>query len=184
MDKNLDDSSNSTGNDVEAVAAALKPDVFYSIIATADIANMYIDNEIRKYGYHRTRFNIMYTLITHGGSMTPTEISKKIYRSKQTITAVVDGLEGDGLVRSRPVAGDRRIRMITITSKALDVVRETLPHRLQISHNAISCLKAEEVEQLNITLKKFRKHLSEKISESKAKYKAQRDMEHNKSALA
>ena len=165
MTETNNDSLDSIRNEIDNVAADLKPHTLYSLTATGDVVNMYVDSALRKYGYDRTKFTVMYTLIAHGGSMTRTEISKRVYRSKQQITAVVDSLERDGLVRNQPVVGDRRIRMVTITRKALDVVRGSLSHRGQISDEAISCLEAEEATRLTAILKKLRKHLIKKVNE-------------------
>jgi len=152
-------------NEIENIAAGLEPHALYSLVATADVVNMYVDSSLREYGYDRTKFTVMYTLIAHGGGMTRTEISKRVYRSKQQITAVIDSLERDGLVRNQPIVGDRRVRMVAITRKALDLCRGSLSDRGRISDEAISCLKAEELTRLTAILRKIRKHLIKKVEE-------------------
>lgn len=165
MTETNNDSLDSIRNEIDNIAASFEPHALYSLVATADVVNMYVDRALRKYDYDRTKFTVMYTLIAHGGGMTRTEISKRVYRSKQQITAVIDSLERDGLVRNQPIVGDRRIKMVTITRKALDVCRGSLSHRGQISDEAMSCLKAEEVTRLTVILRKIRKHLIKKVNE-------------------
>jgi len=153
----------SLANDIRAQSKDLKGNAFLSFVYTADIVDRYLGIEMRKRGGNPARFNILHTLITHNGSMTPTDLSIKVFRSKHSITRVVDTLEKDGLVKREPLGEDRRIRKVRITKKGLDLVTSTMPYRRQIAQTALSCLDKEQTLQLSIILRQLRKHLLRQI---------------------
>ena len=157
---------------IEALSNQLKPltedmrlDAFLSLVYTADVANRYISIKFKKYKSHRTRYGILVALITHGGTMTPTEIGKSVFRSSDTITRIVDRLERDGLVKREPQDTDRRVRKVTITRKGIDFIKSTMATRQKLSHEATSCLDREQIEELRSTLTQLRKHMRKFIGE-------------------
>ena len=98
-------------------------------------------------------------LVVRGGRLTPTEISRRILRSKHTVTQIVDTLETDGLVVRTSDANDRRKRYIEITTKGLELVKLGYPKRNESSEKALATLRKAEVEQLVKTLKRVNKYL-------------------------
>ena len=118
-----------------------------------------LNDEIRKYGHSRTSMDVLNTLIRHGGTMTPTKLSKRVFRSKNTITKTVDTLEKQGLVKREGWGEDRRTTKVTITAKGLKEVKQTTPSAKHLGYIALSCLDEENIEQLNANLKQIRQHL-------------------------
>lgn len=137
----------------------LRVDNFLSFIYTSEIVNKYLDTELRKSGLNRTQMSILHILIVHGGTMTPTELSSRILRSKHATTKAVDSLEKLGLTKSARTKHDRRLRKVIITPKGLDCVEETMPIRRKISSKAMQCLNQEESEAFQAILRRFRKHV-------------------------
>jgi MarR family transcriptional repressor of emrRAB len=127
--------------------------------------NKYIDIRVRRYGYNRSRLDIMHTLITHGGILKPSDLSKMLFRSKQTVTGIIDGLERDGLVKREMVGKDRRTRKVMITRKGLDAIRASLPHTLDVNKTALPVLSEEEMQTLRTILGRIRKHLLSQIKD-------------------
>lgn len=162
----FNDEISSLAEDLRTQASDLKDNAFASLIYTADIVNRYLAVEMAKYGARRTKYNILHTLITHGGSMTPTEMSRRVFRSKHTITRAVDSLEAEGLVRRKPIGGDRRVREVRITRKGLDAVIESVPYRRGICDTALSCLSKKQIEELRVILKQLRHHILSQINRS------------------
>ena len=143
----------------------LKFDNFLSFIYTFEIVNQYLDTALRKSGLNRTQMSILHILITSGGTMTPTELSRRIIRSKHATTKAVDSLEKRGLTRSAHTRKDRRLRRVVITEQGLDQVEQTMSLRHAIASRVMQCLSQEEAEAFRDILKRFRKHviqLSEK----------------------
>jgi len=91
--------------------------------------------------------------------MTPTELSKKVFRTKQAITFAVKMLDAAGLVKRQPLSSDLRIRRIRITEKSLTLVKNTLESRRNLIYGIMSCLKPEEAEALFQLLEKLMENM-------------------------
>jgi len=163
------DSLESLASDIRAMATDLRFNTGLQVLYTGLLMNRYIDIRASKYGQNRSRLDIMHTLITHGGVIKPSDLGKMAFRSKQTITKIIDGLERDGLVKREVVGKDRRTRKVIITRKGLDSIRESLPHTLEISNTAMPSLSQEQMQELNTILRQVRKHLLSQIASSTSK---------------
>ncbi len=151
--------NNVTDQDLESLnaqirqqSAELKGDLFLLIARTADVFNRYLDCELNKRNSNRANFAILHNLITHDGSMTPTELTKKVFRSKHSITRAIDSLEKEGLVKRRAVKGDRRLTSVRITKKGLEFVATKFADRQEIVHQALSGLNKKQSKELKKTL--------------------------------
>lgn len=159
MTRSFEDRVEYLANDIRAQANDLRVDNFLSFIYTAEIVDKYVDSVLRKYGANRTWMNILHILITHGGTMTPTELSRRVFRSKHAITRAVDSLEQEGLVRREGIGEDRRVRKVSITAKGLDVVKKTMPNRRDLGLRSMSCFGEEEAQTFGAALRRLRKHI-------------------------
>ena len=121
--------------------------------------------DLAKFNSSPTRFAIMNALLVHGGSMTPTAISKWMFRAKHSVTGILKVLGEKGLVRREPNAADGRSVNIVITKKGWKSAREMLPVSNKISKEILSCFNDQELEILMDLLKRFRKHILQKIEE-------------------
>ena len=161
--KETRDSIEALSDEIRALTKDVRLDTFLSFVYTADVANRYLSIKFKKYKSHRTRYGILISLITHGGSRTPTDLSKAVFRSKYTITRIVDRLERDGFVMREPEDIDRRVRKVTITRKGIDFIKRTMSARQALSHEATSCLNQEQIEALHSMLTQLRRHLRQSI---------------------
>jgi len=159
----------SLADEIRAQAVDLRGELLLSILYTTIVFNRYLEIETAKRESTPTRFGILHNLVTHGGVMTPTNIGKRIFKSKHAVSRAVDVLEKDGLVRRQPISGDRRLRRITITRKGLDFVTANLAEMRITSSKIFSCLNTRQAEELRIILKQLREHLLELIDSSSAK---------------
>jgi DNA-binding MarR family transcriptional regulator len=101
---------------VDPVARAYK-----AIFRTFDILDNYVRLSLQEEEGSRAGRSILQILIQNTGSMTATEISQRVWRSKYATVRVIDTLERDGYVtRTQPEnGGDRRKKTITITEKGV-----------------------------------------------------------------
>src|SRR4030043_1876057 len=97
---------------------------FLSFIYTADVINRYLDIELARYPIGRTGFSVLHNLVLHGGTMTPTNLSDRIFRSKHAVTRLVDKLEKLGFVKRGNIGSDRRVRTVSITKEGLSFIKE------------------------------------------------------------
>ncbi len=91
--------------------------------------------------------------------MIQTEISRRIFRSRYTITKTVDILEEHGWVERQAVQRDRRANNVTITIKGLELIGDIMDGMLEMSQMAVSCLSNEEKKALREINKKLREHV-------------------------
>jgi DNA-binding MarR family transcriptional regulator len=149
---------------MKATAAELRVDAVLTIMRSADILSRYMNISSKEYGPSQAGWGVLFVLVVRGGRLTPTEISKRILRSKHTVTQIVDTLEADGLVIRTSDAYDRRKRYIEITRKGLEIVKLGYPKRNESSNKALATLKKSETEQLIKILKRVNKYLVTQIT--------------------
>ena len=159
MTEGSENTMESVARDIKAVVGDKTVNTFLSLFYTADVVNKFLNDEVRKHGWSRTKLDVLNTLIRHGGTMTPTKLSDRVFRSKNTITKVIDSLEKEELVRREGPGKDRRTTKVAITAKGLRVVKETLPSTKHLSYTALSILEQDSIDELNSNLRQIRRHL-------------------------
>ena len=149
----------SMADEIREQAAQLRVLTFLSFIYTADVVNRYLDIEIARYPVGRSGFSVLHNLVLHGGTMTPTHLSKRIFRSKHAVTRVVDNLEKLGFVKRDAIGEDRRVRKVSITQKGLSFVKESQSAGQQrIGHVLLSHLDQKQIKALGVMMKQIREH--------------------------
>jgi DNA-binding MarR family transcriptional regulator len=98
--------------------------------------------------------------------MIQTELSRRVFRSRYTITKTVDVLEEHGWVERKPVKGDRRVNNVTITIKGLDLIKESMDGMLEMSRLAVSCLDDTEKQELRTINRRLRDHVTKLLKSS------------------
>jgi DNA-binding MarR family transcriptional regulator len=154
-------------NSVKKEGRDLTIKTLVSILRTADMINLVIDLASKQHGINQTMLSILYTLTTHEGVLTPTDLSKKVFRTKQAITLAVDGLEAAGLVKRETVGTDRRIRRIRTTEKSSVLIKNTLAARRKLIYSIMSCLQPEEAENMFRILEKLMEEMPKHIELAK-----------------
>ena len=135
----------------------------YNLLSFMDIADIvfkYLEQEFdKKIGLDRTKIQILDLLLVKGGTLTPSQLSLGVNRKKITITTALDNLEKLGLIKSSRVEKDRRLRLVTITDKGLDVLEKFLPLRQEIFAQAMCCLSPEEANNFQSMMNRFRENI-------------------------
>ena len=91
--------------------------------------------------------------------MTPTAISKWIFRAKHSITRLLHFFENIGFIRRERSSRDGRSVNITVTEKGWEATGRMTPIAEDLSQKAISCFDDKQLEILMNLLRHFRKHL-------------------------
>lgn len=146
-------------HEIKEQSNRLSMDNFSTLVHVADILERFIDVQMRKVGINQTNYTLLNHLIVLGGRATPTELSKRVFRSKHAITRAVDTLEKEGLVKREGIGEDRRNRKVVVTAKGLNLVRKMVPFREQIGSTITEPLTEEEARRLSSILKRLRRHL-------------------------
>jgi len=135
-----------------------------SILMSFEVLARYLEVELRRYEASLIRFHIMSTLFKNGGEMTPSEISESVFREKNSITAVINTLERQGVVRREPSPNDRRSVKVVITDKGWQEANRLSPIAQELSREALSCMDKDKVEDLVEIMRTLRESLLPRIA--------------------
>jgi DNA-binding MarR family transcriptional regulator len=135
-----------------------------SILMSFEVLARYLEIELKRYEASLIRFNIMSKLFVNGGEMTPSEISESVFREKNSITAVLNTMERQGVVRREPSTNDRRSVKVVITDKGWKEANRLSPIAQELSREVLSCLEKEKVEDLVETMRNLRENLLPRIT--------------------
>jgi DNA-binding MarR family transcriptional regulator len=159
MVKKLRRELNVLSDKIAKQADDLRVNTIVSFAYTADMVNRYLDIELRKDSSKRIWSTVLHTLITHNGSMAQTELSKRIFRSKNSVTSAINMLERKGLVKRVASEQDHRIKLVTITEKGINSMNRIVSHRKEVNSRAIAFMNDQELKQFSEILKRFRQHM-------------------------
>lgn len=135
-----------------------------SILMSFEVLARYLEVELRQHEATLIKFNIMTTLFKNGGERTPSEIAESVFREKNSITAALNTLEGEGVVRREPSTDDRRSVKVIITDKGWEVANRLSPIAQELSREVLSCLDKEQIETLVGNMRMIREDLLPKIT--------------------
>jgi DNA-binding MarR family transcriptional regulator len=135
-----------------------------SILMSFEVLARYLEVELKRYEASLIRFNIMSTLFKNGGEMTPSEISESVFREKNSITAVINTLERQGVVRREPSPNDRRSVKVVITDKGWKEANRLSPIAQELSREVLSCMDKDKVEDLVEIMRALRESLLPRIA--------------------
>ena len=135
-----------------------------SILTSFEVLARYLEVELKRHEASLIRFNIMSTLFKNGGEMTPSEIAESVFREKNSITAVINTLERQGVVRREPSHDDRRSVKVVITDKGWKEANRLSPIAQELSREALSCMDKEKVESLVDIMRTIRESLLPRIA--------------------
>ena len=137
-----------------------------SVLMSFEVLARYLEIELRRYDATLIRFNIMSTLFKNGGEMTPSEIAESVFREKNSITAAINTMERQGVVRREPSPNDRRSVKVVITDKGWKEANRLNPVAQELSREALSCIDKERVEALVGIMRTIRERLTPRLDKS------------------
>jgi DNA-binding MarR family transcriptional regulator len=106
-----------------------------------------VDRHLSRWNLSVARYTLLRLLLNHQ-AMTLTELSKSHECGAGNITALVDRLERDGLVRRIAHKQDKRITQVALTAKGRNVVTTAMqPHR-QFVEELMGALRPEDINGL------------------------------------
>ncbi|MBN1376627.1 MAG: MarR family transcriptional regulator, partial [Dehalococcoidia bacterium] len=155
-------------NDMRLLSANMRHDAWLAIMTTADAVNRYMVIRLKRTRAASTKMGVLNALVLNDGIMTPTALSKVVFRSKYEITRIINRLEKERLVKKQPSRTDRRERKIIITPKGINFIRQAMPERQRTTEKVTAIFGPEEMDMLSNMLKRLRKHLNNLISEEAA----------------
>ena len=99
----------------------------------------------------------------NASGINPTHLSHLRQVKKNTISALISGLEEQGLVERSVDPDDKRGCLIRVTPAGRELVKATAPQRFQFMNHAVSSLSSEEQDQMLVLLGKLQTSLIQQI---------------------
>ena len=149
--------------EIEDVAKAIKAMEFAYLARFADTINRYHEITLNKEGINRLQWGAMSLLIVRGGSLTPTRLARLMFRSKHSITKVIDSLEREGLVIRDRAGKDRRTIQVRVTSAALDYMAQVFGRGTDPSQRVLSAIDENERKVLMDLVQRLQRKMKEYI---------------------
>ena len=157
-----------TINEINKSADKTPLGTLLSILMSFEVLARYLEIQLKQHDASLIRFHIMSTLFKNGGEMTPSEIAESVFREKNSVTAVINTLERQGVVRREPSPDDRRSVRILITDKGWKEANRLNPVAQEISRDALSCLEKGRLEELVEIMRQIRESLLPKVARTSA----------------
>src|SRR4030042_3799961 len=90
--------SKPVADDIKKVAQQIREVNFWQCVTFADTIGRYCEITMKKDDISPLHAIAMYYLIRAGGSSTPTHLAELMFRSKHSVTKIVDNLEKEGFI--------------------------------------------------------------------------------------
>jgi DNA-binding MarR family transcriptional regulator len=152
--------------EVKEVARQIQPAEFWLCVQFADVLIRYLEITMKEDNVvSRLQGTAMYFLVLNGGRMTPTQMAKRILRSKHSVTKIIDSLEKEELIVRDYTDKDRRVTYIKITPAGLEYVKQRFNKGNVRAQNVLDCLDAGEQKLLIALTEKMRRKMISTINE-------------------
>lgn len=127
-------------------------EAYLHLLRGGDEAFRYSETYFSECNLSRGRFTVLMFLFDKAKletiSRTPAELADMAGVTRATMTGLVDTLERDDLVRREPDKDDRRMMLVTLTPKGLELLKSILPEH----YRRIAALMATLAEDERKTL--------------------------------
>lgn len=146
-------------SEITRIAKQIESFEFLNCMYFADTLIRYIEIVMKKDVVSRLQGQALRYLILSGNNMTPTRLAKLMYRSKHSMTKIIDNLEKQGLVIRDHTGKDRRVTNIKITSSGLDYVVKTYTSGEAWGQKLLSCFSPQEQKHFIDMTKTMRQNI-------------------------
>lgn len=120
------------------------------------------DNDLREHDLTFSQTQVLAAIEHEGGTVAQKEIEKILDVSHPTIVGLINRLQDKGFVTCETDETDRRSKIVTLTPKAVSLGRMMREKRDQSEKGMLEGLSDEEIEQLNVLLRKLYRNVEER----------------------
>lgn len=122
---------------------------------TTDTVSRDREKELNQYGIPIRQVATLSIINAIGGRATPTEIARLLFRRPHTVSSILKRMEKDGLVTKTHDSERRNVVRVALTEKGRQAYHDSI--KRDSIHNVMSCLTAEERQQLRSCLEKLQR---------------------------
>lgn len=149
MPKKKDAALNRPGSgDVKTVAEQIHGVDFWRCVFFADTVKRYCEITMKKDDISPLHHLAMIHLVRCGGSSTPTRMAELLFRSKHSVTKIIDNLEKEGFIVRDFSKKDRRVTHIRVTEAGLAYLKSHQKKGEKRARQVMDCLDASEEKRL------------------------------------
>jgi DNA-binding MarR family transcriptional regulator len=145
--------------EIEKIGVKLRQGNFWHCVNFEDITSRYCDITMKTDNISPLHAIAMWHLVYAGGVSTPTRLAETLFRSKHSVTEIVDNLEKEGLVVRDFSSRDRRVTQIRITQAGLQYIKRNQEVANGSAKQVMACLTPEQqktmLELMEIIKKKM-----------------------------
>jgi DNA-binding MarR family transcriptional regulator len=125
---------------------------FWLCVTFADTIMRYLEITMKKDDITPLHMMAMNHLVSAGGSLTPTQLAEAMFRSKHSVTKIMDNLENEGFIVRDFSSKDRRVTVIRVTDAGLDYIKRNQHKGEMRARQVMDCLSAADQKTLvNLT---------------------------------
>ncbi len=137
-----------TPDEFKKVAEQIGELNFWLCVTFADTIMRYLEITMKKDDISPLHCIAMYHLVKAGGSLTPTKLSEAMFRSKHSVTKIMDNLEKEDFIVRDFSSQDRRVTVIRVTAAGLEYVKKNQHKGEMRAKQVMDCLEVAEQEKL------------------------------------
>lgn len=127
-----------------------------NLLKTGDQFQNRFGRLFREYGLTPSQYNVLRILRGEGKPLPSLEIAERMIQVVPAITGLIDRLEKQGLVLRKRCENDRRVVHVSITDKALNILKQIDAPLHDLHQQLLGHLTRTELKQLNALLTKAR----------------------------
>ena len=128
------------------MSTSIREHVGITISRTARTWRTKLDERLSPLGLTQARWLVLIHLSRMGGESLQKELAFIVGVEGPTLVRVLDGLERLGLVQRLGVEGDKRARLIRLTSKADSVISDIMRIGIKLRGEALAGISDEDLE--------------------------------------
>jgi DNA-binding MarR family transcriptional regulator len=127
---------------------------FYWIIRVSNAYLMKIEKSLKKLNINSTSWRIL-LILREQGALSVTDIAAHAVAKMPTITKSTYKLQTENLVQIKTSDNDRRVSIVVLTEKGEKAVSDIINNTKKTFEHIYDGLTSNEIEQLNLVLKKL-----------------------------
>lgn len=134
------------------------------LLNTADIVARHAETQLSKLGITCTQYSVLVTLSVCQQPPTLTELSQRLFRTKNGLTTVIDHMERDGLVKRVRDNADRRAIRVMATEKGAKLFETVRAPSRELVYDIMSCFDQEDLSHFSELLQRVRRHTLQELA--------------------
>jgi DNA-binding MarR family transcriptional regulator len=153
--------SAAVANDISEISEHMREVKFWLCVTFADTVGRYCEITMKKDDISPLHAIAMFHLICAGGTSTPTQLADMLFRSKHSVTKIVDNLEKEGFIVRDFSSKDRRVTQIRVTEAGLEYAKTNQSKGNMRAKQVMDCLTAAEQETLTALTEKMSRRMTD-----------------------